>query len=90
MALNQQNANTCALHIYIISHPTFLHVSVHNRSLPGNQTKVIQHEIKLATFCTCTKVGNFVLYGITLVWLPDDGALLAETCTNIWCDIITI
>jgi len=50
MALNQQNVHTCALHIYIISHPILLHVSVHNGSLSGNQTKVILHEIKLALF----------------------------------------
>jgi len=50
MALNQKNARTCALHIYITSHPIFLHVLVHNGSLSGNQTKVILHEIKLVLF----------------------------------------
>jgi len=39
MALNQQNAHTCALHIYIISHPTFLHILVHNGSLSGIKPK---------------------------------------------------
>jgi hypothetical protein len=48
--INQQNAQTCFLDIYItISHLTSLHVSVHKGPSSGNQTKVIQHERKLVT-----------------------------------------
>jgi len=50
MTLNQQNAQTCSLRIYItISQHIFLYVSVHVGT-SGNQTKVIQHKTKLDTF----------------------------------------
>jgi len=43
MSLNQPNAQTCSLDIYItISHWIFIHVTAHVGPSSGNQTKVIQ------------------------------------------------
>jgi len=51
VTLNQQNAQTCSLRIYItISHLTFLLVSVRKGPSSGNRTKEIQRNTKLFTF----------------------------------------
>jgi hypothetical protein len=50
VSLNQQNAQTCSLGIYILlSHWLFLHVSVHKGSSSGNKTKEISHKTELDT-----------------------------------------
>jgi hypothetical protein len=51
MMLNQENAQTRSLEIYIIiSHWMFLRVSVHKGPSSGSTTKAVSHKTKLATF----------------------------------------
>jgi len=51
MPLNPQNAQNCSLEICIVvSHLTFVHVSIHKGPSSGNQIKATLHKTILATF----------------------------------------
>ena len=62
---------------FLMSHWTFLHVSIRKGSSSGYQTKSIDHKTKLADLVICA-----------LVRLPDDDSLRIESRRNVRCDTI--
>ena len=89
--LNQQNAQTCSLDIYVtISLWVFLYVSVYKGPSWGNHTKVMQH--KTINFCTqlkwCKWVKWYLLNHSTVLtsvkyvsYLQGTGMYCTDYCT---------